>query len=74
MLAEIGPVRNTFPQPQGVKRPRGALYQLAFDEVDELVELIFQIEGINPEFFTCQLDKDAKRYLEYQNKFPLKKA
>jgi hypothetical protein len=73
MLAEIGPVRNTFPQPRGTKRPRAARYQLAFDEVDELVELIFQIERLNPEFFTRSLDEDAKRYLEHQNNFSLRK-
>jgi HEPN domain-containing protein len=71
MLTEIGPVRNTFPQPPGAKRLRAARYQLAFDEVDELVKLIFQIEGINPPFFTSSLDAGAKRYLNHQNKFPL---
>ena len=73
MLAEIGPVRNTFPQPRGAKRPRAARYQLAFDEADALVELIFQIEGLNPEFFTSSLDEGAKRYLEHRNNFPLRK-
>jgi hypothetical protein len=72
MLAEIGHVRNTFPQPRGTKRPRAARYQLAFDEVDELVELIFQIERLNPEFFTGSLAEDAKRYLEHQNNFSLR--
>src|SRR5262245_54609964 len=71
MLAEIGPVRNTFPQPPGAKQPPGARYQLAFDEVDELVKLIFQIESINPQFYTQALDQDAKTYINYQNKFPL---
>jgi hypothetical protein len=69
MLAEIGFVRNTFPQPLGTKRPPGARYQMALDEVDALVQLIFQIEDINPSFF--MLGDDAKRYLNYQNKFPL---
>jgi hypothetical protein len=32
---------------------------------------IFQIEGINPPFFTSSLDAGAKRYLNHQNKFPL---
>jgi HEPN domain-containing protein len=73
MLAEIGPVRNTFTPPPGVKRPRAARYQLAFDEVDELVRLIFQIEGIDPKFFTRSLSEDAKRYLEHRNQFPLMK-
>jgi HEPN domain-containing protein len=71
MLAEIGFVRNTFPPPPGVKLPRAERYQMALDEVDELVKLIFQIERINPPFYTDPLDADAKRYLNYQNKFPI---
>jgi HEPN domain-containing protein len=74
MLAEIGPVRNTYDPPPGVKRPRAARYQLAFDEVDELVKLIFQIERLNPEAFTGSLSEDAKRYLEHQNHFSLTKG
>jgi len=74
MLAEIGFVRNTYTPPPGVKRPRAARYQLAFDEVDELVKLIFQIERIDPEYFTRSLSEDAKRYLEHQNQFPLRKS
>jgi HEPN domain-containing protein len=31
MLAEIGPVRNTYDPPPGVNRPRAARYQLALD-------------------------------------------
>ena len=38
MRVEIGPVRNTFPHPQGTKPPKGVRYQVAFDEVDELVD------------------------------------
>jgi hypothetical protein len=57
--------------PPGVNRPRAARYQLALDEVDELVKLIFQIENINPQFYTGFLDEDAKRYLNYRNKFPI---
>ena len=68
MVAETGFVRNTWVQPPGTQ-PRGEYYQLALDEVDELVKLIFQIEHINPPFFW--LGDDAKRYLNYQNKFPL---
>ncbi len=68
MLAETGFVRNP---PPDVKRPPGAHYQLVLEEVDELVKLIFQIERINPTFFTGSLDEDAKRYLNYQNKSPL---
>jgi hypothetical protein len=71
MLAEIGPVRNTYNPPPGVNRPRAARYQLALDEVDELIKLIFQIESINPQFYTGSLDEDAKRYLNYRNKFPI---
>jgi hypothetical protein len=71
MLAEIGFVRNTFVPPPGANWPTGARYQLALDEVDELVKLIFQIEGINPPFYTNPLHADAKRSLNYQNKSPL---
>ena len=49
----------------------GAHYQLVLEEVDELVKLIFQIERINPTFFTGSFDEDAKRYLNYQNKSSL---
>jgi len=31
----------------------------------------FQIERINPTFFTGSFDEDAKRYLNYQNKSSL---
>jgi|SRR5215831_14725742 len=70
MLAEIGFVRNTFAPPPGAKRPTGARYQLALDEVDELVKLIFEIERINPAFYMGSLDEHAKRYLDHQNKSP----
>ena len=71
MLAEIDFVRNTFPLPPGQKRPKAARYELALDEVDELVKLIFQIEGISPPFYTNSLDVHAKQYLYQQNNFPL---
>jgi HEPN domain-containing protein len=71
MLAEIGPVRNTFAPPPGAKRPKGERYQLALDEVDELVKLIFQIERLNPQFYIGPLHEDAKRYANYRNNFPL---
>jgi HEPN domain-containing protein len=71
MLAEIGPVRNTFTPPPGRRQPKAARYQLALDEVDELVKLILQIENVNPTFYTQSLDEHAKRYLDHQNKSPL---
>jgi HEPN domain-containing protein len=71
MLAEIGFVRNTFAPPPGANWPTGERYQLALDEVDELVKLIFQIEGIRPQFYTDSLHADAKQYLNHQNNFPL---
>jgi len=71
MLAEIGPVRNTFTPPPGHRQPKAARYRLVLDEVDELVKLIFQIENVNPTFFTQTLDEHAKRYLDHQNKFAL---
>jgi hypothetical protein len=71
MLAEIGPVRNTFPPPPGAKWPTGERYQLTLDEVDELVKLIFQIERINPPFYIGPLHEDAKRYLNHRNNWSL---
>ena len=71
MLAEIGPVRNTFELPPGMKRPKAERYQLALDEVDELVSLMFEIEGINPQAYIGPMGLDAKRYLNHRNKFPL---
>jgi HEPN domain-containing protein len=69
MLAEIGFVRNT-PITQGTGlTPPGARYELALDEVDELVKLIFQIENINPKFYTDRLNEHARRYLEHRNQF-----
>jgi HEPN domain-containing protein len=73
MLAEIGFVRNT-PQPRPkppAKTPPGERYQLALDEVDELVKLIFQVEGLLPAFYINRLNEHAKRYLEHNNKFPM---
>jgi hypothetical protein len=69
MLAEIGFVRNTFSPIPGAKQPKAEHYQLALDEIDELLKLIFQTEGVNPPFFIQSLSEDAKRYLEHQNKF-----
>jgi hypothetical protein len=72
MRAEIGFVRSPpYTSPVGVKQLPGARYQLALDEVDELVKLIFEIESINPAFYLSSLNKDAKQYLNYQNKFPM---
>ena len=73
MLAEIGFVRNTpRPRPQPLaKEPPGVRYELALDEVDELVRLIFQIEGMRPAFFIDKLNEHAKRYLAHNNKFPM---
>ena len=70
MLAEIGFVRNTS-KTQGGSTPPGARYQLALDEVDELVKLIFQIENINPKFYINRLNEHSRRYLDYQNQFPM---
>jgi hypothetical protein len=67
MILEIGLVRN--PSPMKHTEPR---YQLALDELDELVKLIYQTSGINPAFFTSSLIKpDASRYLNEHNRTPL---
>jgi hypothetical protein len=71
MLAEIGFARSPPPSPGTGKPPRAERYVLALDEIDELVKLIFQIEGLNPQFFIGGLNEHAKRYLNHQNRFPL---
>jgi hypothetical protein len=68
MMAEIGFARSP-PPPPGQKSPSGERYVLALNEVDELVNLIFRIESINPKFF--MLNEHAKRYLDHQNMFPM---
>ena len=70
MLAEIGFARSPSPPP-GAKAPPGERYVLALDEVDELVKLIFQIEGLNPQFFIGRLNEHGKRYLDHQTRFPM---
>jgi HEPN domain-containing protein len=73
MLAEIGFVRNVprlRPKPPA-KSPPGERYELALDEADELVRLIFQLERMNPAFYINKLNEHAKRYLEHNNKFPM---
>src|SRR5262245_58814902 len=70
LLAEIGFARSPPPLPEQ-KAPPGERYVLALNEVDELVKVIFQIEGLNPKFFTAGLNEHAKRYLDHQNMFPM---
>jgi hypothetical protein len=70
MLAEIGFERSP-PLPRGLKAPPGERYVLALNEVDELVNLIFQIEGLNSKFYISGLNDHAKRYLDHQNMFPM---
>jgi hypothetical protein len=71
MLAEVGFARSPPPNAGGAKPPRGEHYVLALDEVDELVKLIFKIERLNPQFFIGRLNEHGKRYLDYQNRFPM---
>ena len=73
MVAEIGFVRNAgvAPRPPGARKPPGARYQLALDEVDELVKRIFQIEDMNPNFYVDSLNEHARRYLDHRNQFPM---
>jgi hypothetical protein len=73
LLAEIGFIRN--PRDMGVgPRPPGERYEMALDEVDELVKLIFEIENINPPFFLNKLNEHARRYLDHQNSFRCNQA
>jgi HEPN domain-containing protein len=70
LWAEIGFIRN--PPVMGVgQRPPGERYELALDEVDELVRLVFQIEDVNPPFYLNRLNEHAKRYLDHQNSSPM---
>jgi len=67
MVSEVGLVRNPSPIEHTALR-----YELALDELDELVKLIYQTSDINPAFFKSSLIKpDASRYLNEQNRTPL---
>jgi hypothetical protein len=69
MTLEAGLVRNLSSIKRTQPEPR---YELALEELDELVKLIFQTSGINPEFFTqSAMKSDALRYLNEQNQTPL---
>jgi HEPN domain-containing protein len=57
MVVEAGFARSPPPNPRVGKPPPGERYFLALNEVDELVKLMFQIEGLNPEFFTTRLPR-----------------
>ncbi len=67
MILEVGFGRNTSPT-----KPTELRYQLALDELDEVVNLIFQTSGINLQCFTNSLTKaDTLRYLNEHNQTPL---
>jgi HEPN domain-containing protein len=71
MTLEAGFVRNPAPV-QHAGMPR---YELALEELDELVQLIFKLARLNPGFYTTMLYKeDGLRYLNNQNKTPLSPA
>jgi HEPN domain-containing protein len=70
MVAEVGFARST-PRTSAHKPPPGERYELALNEVDELVKLIFQLEDLNPVFFMGGLNQHAKKYLDHQNNFPM---
>jgi len=67
MTLEVGIVRN--PAPMRHTEPR---YQLILEELDELVQVVFQISKVNPDFFTRGLTKsDALRYLNELKRTPI---
>src|SRR6266478_10258443 len=63
MILEVGFGRDTSPT-----QPTELRYQMALEELDELVKLIFQTSGINLQCFTNSLTKaDTLRYLKEHN-------
>ena len=60
MIVEAGFAKSPPPNPAAGRPPPGERYVLTLNEVDELVKLIFQIEGLNPEFFTARLKRTWK--------------
>lgn len=46
-------------------------YELALEDVDEAMMLLFRKLRINPDFFTAGLTEDVKRYLALENLHPL---
>jgi hypothetical protein len=71
MVAEAGFAKSPPPNPAAGRPPPGERYVLALNEVDELVKLMFQIEGLNPGFFTARLNEHGKRYLDHLNEHPM---
>ena len=62
MIMEVAFDRNTSPT-----KPTELRYQMALDELDELVKLIFEISGIDAASFVNSIQPDALRYLNERN-------
>ncbi len=52
-------------------QPTELRYQMALDELDELVKLIFETSGISAASFVNSIQPDALRYLNEGNQTPL---
>jgi len=52
------------------KRPE-PVYEIVVEEIDHLVEMIFQKASVNPKFFTNSLNSQAKAYLSKENEASL---
>jgi HEPN domain-containing protein len=66
MILEVGFGRNPSPT-----LPTELRYQMALEELDELVKLIFETSGINAAYFVDSVVPDALRYLNERNQTPL---
>jgi HEPN domain-containing protein len=62
MILEVGFGRDTSPT-----QPTELRYQMALEELDELVKLIFETSGINAASFVNSTQPDALRYLNERN-------
>jgi HEPN domain-containing protein len=66
MIMQVGFGRDTSPT-----KPTELRYQLALEELDELVKLIFEISGISATSFVNSIQPDALRYLNERNQTSL---
>jgi hypothetical protein len=71
LALSISPTQGTKAIDLSGKQQQVPHYYLTWEEIDELVKIIFQESSINPLFFTGKYNASAREYLNKENKFSL---
>ncbi len=71
MVAYTAIYRGDLVQVADGKKPPLPTYQLALEDIDDLVKVVFSRANVNPSFYLAHLQDSAKQFLDLRNAHPL---